>query len=77
MSIPERLKKLRIKMEEKGVDVYIVPTADFHQNEYVGEQEEYAKVAEEKQAKVAYHEDLIDLIWEDRPELSCSVQQYT
>ena len=37
MSIPERLKKLRIKMEEKGVDVYIVPTADFHQNEYVGE----------------------------------------
>ena len=70
MSIPERLKKLRIKMEEKGVDVYIVPTADFHQNEYVGEQEEYAKVAEEKQAKVAYHEDLIDLIWEDRPELS-------
>lgn len=154
MSIPERLKKLRIKMEEKGVDVYIVPTADFHQNEYVGEYfkarkyitgfsgsagtavitkdearlwtdgryfiqaaqqlkdttvelmkigvpgvptlpeylkevlksgdtlgfdgrvvsvgegEEYAKVAEEKQAKVAYHEDLIDLIWEDRPELS-------
>ncbi|MGN1378377.1 MAG: aminopeptidase P family N-terminal domain-containing protein [Dorea sp.] len=154
MNIPERLKNLRMKMEEKGVDVYIVPTADFHQNEYVGEYfkarkyitgfsgsagtavitkdearlwtdgryfiqaaqqlkdttvelmkmgvpgvptlpeylkevlkpgdtlgfdgrvvsvgegEEYAKVAEEKQAKVAYHEDLIDLIWEDRPELS-------
>ena len=35
--IPERLKNLRAKMEEKGIDVYIVPTADFHQNEYVGE----------------------------------------
>ena len=152
--IPERLKNLRAKMEEKGIDVYIVPTADFHQNEYVGEYfkarnyitgfsgsagtavitkdearlwtdgryfiqaaqqlkdttvelmkmgepgvprlteyledilkpgdtlgfdgrvvsvgegEEYAAVAEKKQAKVEYHEDLIDLIWEDRPELS-------
>lgn len=24
-------------MEEKGIDYYIVPTADFHQDEYVGE----------------------------------------
>lgn len=37
MNIPERLTKLRAKMEEKGIDVYIVPTADFHQSEYVGE----------------------------------------
>ena len=37
MSIPERLKSLRAKMEEKGIDVYIIPTADFHQSEYVGE----------------------------------------
>lgn len=33
MSIPERLTNLRAKMAEKGVDVYIVPTADFHQSE--------------------------------------------
>lgn len=37
MSIPERLTKLREQMAEKGVDFYIVPTADFHQSEYVGE----------------------------------------
>lgn len=36
-SVPERLKALRSKMEEKGIDYYIVPTADFHQDEYVGE----------------------------------------
>ena len=154
MSIPERLTNLRAKMAEKGVDVYIVPTADFHQSEYVGEYfkarkyitgfsgsagtavitkdearlwtdgryfiqaasqlegttvelmkmgepgvpeltaylegilnegdtlgfdgrvvsvgegEEYAAMAGKKGAKVAYHDDLIDLIWEDRPEMS-------
>lgn len=37
MSIKERLLKLREQMKEKGIDVYIVPTADFHQTEYVGE----------------------------------------
>ncbi len=35
--IQERLTALRNKMEEKGIDFYIVPTADFHQSEYVGE----------------------------------------
>lgn len=154
MSIPERLANLRAKMEEKGIDVYIVPTADFHQSEYVGEYfkarkyitgfsgsagtavitkdearmwtdgryfiqaasqlkdttvelmkigepgvpdltayledilkpgdtlgfdgrvvsvgegQEYADVAAKKQAKVVYHEDLIDMIWTDRPEMS-------
>ena len=35
--IPERLTRLREQMEEKGIDVYVVPTADFHQSEYVGE----------------------------------------
>ena len=154
MSIPERLTNLRAIMAEKGIDVYIVPTADFHQSEYVGEYfkarkyitgfsgsagtavitkdearlwtdgryfiqaakqlenttvelmkmgepgvpeltayladilkpgdtlgfdgrvvsvgegQEYADIAQAKQAKVAYHEDLIDLIWTDRPELS-------
>ena len=154
MSIPERLTNLRAIMAEKGIDVYIVPTADFHQSEYVGEYfkarkyitgfsgsagtavitkdearlwtdgryfiqaakqlenttvelmkmgepgvpeltayladilkpgdtlgfdgrvvsvgegQEYADIAQAKQAKVAYHEDLIDLIWKDRPALS-------
>lgn len=35
-TIPERLEKLRAKMQEKGIDIYIIPTADFHQSEYVG-----------------------------------------
>ncbi len=37
MSIQERLKALREQMKEKKIDIYIVPTADFHQTEYVGE----------------------------------------
>lgn len=37
MSIQERLLKLREQMKEKRIDIYIVPTADFHQTEYVGE----------------------------------------
>ena len=37
MNVPERIAKLRSLMEEKGIDIYIVPTADFHQSEYVGE----------------------------------------
>ena len=36
-TISERLEKLRAKMQEKGIDIYIIPTADFHQSEYVGE----------------------------------------
>ncbi len=35
--IPERLKALRTLMEQKGIDAYVVPTADFHQSEYVGD----------------------------------------
>lgn len=37
MNVPERLAKLRTLMQEKGIDIYVVPTADFHQSEYVGE----------------------------------------
>lgn len=37
MVITERLTKLRALMAEKGIDIYVVPTADFHQSEYVGE----------------------------------------
>ena len=37
MTVPERLAALRKLMREKNIDMYIVPTADFHQSEYVGE----------------------------------------
>lgn len=36
MSVNERFAALCGVMEEKGIDIYIVPTADFHQSEYVG-----------------------------------------
>ncbi|MBR4579178.1 MAG: aminopeptidase P family protein [Oscillospiraceae bacterium] len=35
--IQERLTRLRAEMERRGIDIYIVPTADFHESEYVGE----------------------------------------
>lgn len=35
--VAERVAKLRSLMAEKGIDAYVVPTADFHQSEYVGE----------------------------------------
>ena len=35
--IKERLSQLRRLMEERGMDAYLVPTADFHESEYVGE----------------------------------------
>ena len=37
MNIPERLQELRRLMSEKNIDVYVIPTADYHQSEYVGE----------------------------------------
>ena len=37
MKIPERIAELRREMKTFGMDAYIVPTADFHQSEYVGE----------------------------------------
>lgn len=37
MNVAERIAKLRSLMAEKGIDAYVVPTADFHQSEYVGE----------------------------------------
>lgn len=35
--IQERLKALRALMQEQGMDAYLVPTADYHESEYVGE----------------------------------------
>ena len=35
--IPERLQALRAEMKKRGIDIYVIPTADFHESEYVGE----------------------------------------
>lgn len=35
--INERISKLRSVMKEKGIFAYIIPSADYHQSEYVGE----------------------------------------
>ena len=32
-----QLDKLRVEMNKRGIDVYLVPTDDFHQSEYVGD----------------------------------------
>ena len=37
MKVSERVDVLRKKMAEKNIDVYVVPSADYHQSEYVGE----------------------------------------
>lgn len=37
MNVAERVARLRSLMDEKSIDAYVVPTADFHQSEYVGE----------------------------------------
>ncbi|WP_462350858.1 aminopeptidase P family protein [Fusobacterium varium] len=36
-NIRERIIKLRKLMREKGIDVYVIPSSDYHQSEYVGE----------------------------------------
>lgn len=41
--IRDRLALLRAKMQEKGIDYYMMPTADFHSSEYVND---YFKVRE-------------------------------
>ena len=37
MSVTDRIAKLRKLMEERNMDAYIIPSADNHQSEYVGE----------------------------------------
>ena len=34
--IPERLQALRAEMAKRNIAIYVVPTADFHESEYVG-----------------------------------------
>ena len=41
--IQDRLALLRAKMQEEGIDFYMMPTADFHNSEYVND---YFKVRE-------------------------------
>uniref|UniRef100_UPI0040574C8E M24B family metallopeptidase n=1 Tax=Acetatifactor sp. TaxID=1872090 RepID=UPI0040574C8E len=41
--IQNRLKELRILMQEYGIDYYLIPTADYHNSEYVND---YFKVRE-------------------------------
>lgn len=36
MNVQERVLKLQKRMNQEGMDMYLVPTADFHQTEYVG-----------------------------------------
>ena len=36
MTVKERIDSLRKLMEERRIDAYLVPTADFHESEYVG-----------------------------------------
>ena len=33
----ERIAKLQQEMKKEGMDLYLVPTSDFHQSEYVGD----------------------------------------
>ena len=35
--VQERLAKLRHEMSKRNISIYIVPTADYHEAEYVGE----------------------------------------
>lgn len=37
MKITERIAKLKELMKERGIDYYIIPPADYHQSEYVGD----------------------------------------
>ena len=43
MEVRERIEMLRAKMKEEGIDYYLIPTADFHNSEYVND---YFKVRE-------------------------------
>lgn len=37
MKITEKIAKLKELMKERGIDYYIIPSADYHQSEYVGD----------------------------------------
>ena len=35
MTVRERIEKLQERMKKQDIQIYIVPTADYHQSEYV------------------------------------------
>jgi Xaa-Pro aminopeptidase len=37
MTVKERIEGLRAKMKEAGINAYVIPSADYHQSEYVGD----------------------------------------
>lgn len=37
MTVVERLAALRKEMKKRGISIYVIPTSDFHESEYVGE----------------------------------------
>lgn len=37
MTVRERIQKLQALMKKQGIQIYVVPTADYHESEYVGE----------------------------------------
>lgn len=52
--IQERLSALREEMKKRKIDIYIVPTADFHESEYVGEHfkaRKFITVSPDRQAR--------------------------
>ncbi len=36
-SVTKRLSALRMRMKERGIDVYVIPSSDFHGSEYTGD----------------------------------------
>ena len=59
--IRDRLKALRTEMKAAGVDYYMIPTADFHNSEYVND---YFKVREYFSGFTGSSGTL--LVWQDR-----------
>lgn len=37
MTVQEKLNALRAQMTERNIDIYLIPTSDFHESEYVGD----------------------------------------
>lgn len=35
--VNDRIEKIREEMKKRGITMYIVPTSDFHESEYVGD----------------------------------------
>ena len=49
MQVTDRIAALRGEMEREGIDIWIVPSADYHQSEYVGS---YFKTRDRKSTRL-------------------------